>query len=203
MCNNGRYTGESVDDPPQLYGWREWNVRPVTDPPEAPQGYHLAAMYGGCGVWDGPTMHAACRGTEYHEETAPAPAAECTCGLHAFYTFHEVLRQTGCKAGEAFGFFEAAGKVHLHERGFRAAWGRPKLIVINMTKTSFEDKKSRRILWEAMGDLERRYDAEILAASVEEFLSYHDTRPDHLPTPPLDGDLDTIRAEIIARSMTA
>jgi hypothetical protein len=114
-----------------LIGWRTWRLGRAED------GVTLQSLFG-CERWDVGTTRAVCRcSPPWLASTHLVPEVSCRCGLYAFSTPSEALRQAVQQAGvssfgrrqpaaTAFGAIVAWGRVVQHGgQGWRAQFARP------------------------------------------------------------------------------
>ncbi len=106
--------------PGRVYGLRTWRAE------RGDRGPTLLAPYTGA-PWPtgGDALRAACTAGEH-----PAPAAGCSCGLHAWHPRRASARRVLAGRFEVPGILEAWGAVEVHEDGFRAEAGRPHTLVV-------------------------------------------------------------------------
>jgi hypothetical protein len=106
--------------PSALYGLRTWR------PAEGDGGPRLAGPQSGA-VWPtgGDWLEARCSREDGHA----APAADCTCGIHAWHPRRGSARTVLAARREIPGVVEACGAVEVHEDGFRAERARPYALV--------------------------------------------------------------------------
>src|SRR4051794_9302405 len=116
--------GRPMDDEPlipsPLFGLRTWRVE------AGEEGERLAAAqkttsWPGGGRW----LEASCDADPAHE----APAAGCLCGIHAWHPSTASARRVLAGRATVAGIVEAAGRIELHEDGFRAQRARPYALV--------------------------------------------------------------------------
>jgi hypothetical protein len=127
--------------PASLYGLRTW--RPAVDD----EGELLVASCNDTRWPDGGAwLEATCDGPGGHA----APAAGCSCGVHAWHPGRAAARRVLGTRFEVPGIVEAAGQIELQDDGFRAERARPYALVVTPGANA---ARARR--------LARRYDAQI------------------------------------------
>jgi hypothetical protein len=127
--------GPPVFVPGRLYGLRQWTPS---------RGEDGAILLGGRYVDDqwragGESTWARCRPGVPHPAGEKAPAAACTCGLHAWHPWAIARQPSWSIKGpigavlngplRIVGIVEGWGKVHIHREGFRAEYARPVLLL--------------------------------------------------------------------------
>jgi hypothetical protein len=127
--------------PAPLYGLRTWT--PTVDARgEALGALTNATRWPDGGAW----LEARCGGPGGHA----APAAGCTCGVHAWHPRRAAARRVLGARFEVPGVVEAAGAIELQDDGFRAQRARPYAIAVTPGANA---ARARRIA--------ARYDAQI------------------------------------------
>jgi hypothetical protein len=107
--------------PGSVFGLRTWRVRHDGD------GEYLTAVAKDTRWPDGGRwLQASC--AERRDHTAPA--ADCTCGIHAWHPSESSARRVLAGRFEQPGIVEAAGAIELQHDGFRAERARPYAFVV-------------------------------------------------------------------------
>jgi hypothetical protein len=107
--------------PAPLYGLRTWRLA-ADERGESLRATSHATQWPSDGEW----LEASCTSSGDHS----APAAGCSCGIHAWHPRRNSARRVLASRFDLPGIVEAAGAVEVQEDGFRAERGRPYALVV-------------------------------------------------------------------------